>query len=184
MRRGGGAAGGGEGVACILTPRFPVMVLLPTTIAPRCTPIVASVPLPCHASPRLIAFAPPTQNAFPTYLGVAAEPDFSLTRSPAAGGSAAASGGAPAEGGRELECCTLTMHDNPLARWVELPDGAEDLRFSNMLCGIIQGAMAAIMYKVEATFVEDTLRGDARNRIRVVLSQVLKDTAAEEYRAE
>ena len=76
------------------------------------------------------------------------------------------------------------MEDNPLARWVELPEGAEDLRFSNLLCGVIQGAMAAIMYKVEATFAEDTLRGDARNRIKVVLSQVLKDTAAEEYRAE
>ncbi|KAA0171225.1 hypothetical protein FNF27_06344 [Cafeteria roenbergensis] len=124
------------------------------------------------------------KNAFPTYLGVAADPEFSFTRAPAAGGTAATECSAPAEGGRELECCTLTMEDNPLARWVELPEGAEDLRFSNLLCGVIQGAMAAIMYKVEATFSEDTLRGDARNRIKVVLSQVLKDTAAEEYRAE
>lgn len=80
--------------------------------------------------------------------------------------------------------CSLTLADNPLARWVDLPEGLEALSFSNMVCGVLRGALEMVRLRVTCAFQADTLRGDSAASIRVELREVLSDETAEEYRAE
>ena len=45
---------------------------------------------------------------------------------------------------------TLTLDDNPLAEFVELPDEALEggLWFSNVLCGVLRGALEMVRSKL------------------------------------
>ncbi|EJD32567.1 TRAPP I complex [Auricularia subglabra TFB-10046 SS5] len=54
---------------------------------------------------------------------------------------------------------TLTFDENPLAEFVELPDDALEggLWYSNVLCGVLRGALEMVQMQVEATFVSDVL---------------------------
>jgi hypothetical protein len=120
------------------------------------------------------------------YLSVTPTLAFSTVNESELAGSAPvpAAAGAGSSDERTLECCTLTFADNPLTKWVEIPEGAEDLHYSNLVCGVIRGALEMLMLRVTADFVSDTLRGDDTTVLRVVLREVEKDAAAEEYRAE
>jgi trafficking protein particle complex subunit 3 len=40
--------------------------------------------------------------------------------------------------------CTLRLPDNPLADFVELPPSYADLRYSNLICGVIRGALEMV----------------------------------------
>jgi len=84
-------------------------------------------------------------------------------------------------GADEQDACTMTLADNPLSRWVELPEGAEGLLFSNVVCGVLRGALEVLRFKVTAEFTADVLRGDAETVIRVGLTAVEGETTAEEY---
>eukprot|EP00756_Hemistasia_phaeocysticola_P066274 Hpha_TRINITY_DN9125_c0_g1::TRINITY_DN9125_c0_g1_i1::g.94434::m.94434/K20302/TRAPPC3, BET3; trafficking protein particle complex subunit 3 len=71
---------------------------------------------------------------------------------------------------------SLVLDQNPLTEFVELPDRFKDtLWYSNILCGVIRGALEMVMYKVECSFVKDVLRGDDCTEIRVVLKEELKE---------
>lgn len=83
----------------------------------------------------------------------------------------------------EKTACSLLLYDNPLADYVELPTNA-NLYYSNVLCGVIRGALEMVQLKVECYFVRDTLRGDDVNEIRLELKERIKDEMAEEYRRE
>ena len=40
------------------------------------------------------------------------------------------------------------LEDNPLADFVELPEGCEKLKYCNILCGVIRGALEQVRFPV------------------------------------
>ena len=79
------------------------------------------------------------------------------------------------------QACSLVLKDNPLSDFVVLPPQLRnELWYSNVLTGIIRGALEMINLKVRATFERDTLRGDTDIKIRVELLEVLTDRYEDE----
>lgn len=72
---------------------------------------------------------------------------------------------------------TLGLTENPLAEFVELPDerAARELWYSNILTGVIRGALEMVQLSVEAEFVSDILQGAPATEIRVRLIKILED---------
>lgn len=70
-------------------------------------------------------------------------------------------------------CFSLIMSDNPLIDFVELPKNLQGLYYSNLICGVIKGALEAIHFKVNCYFVKDILRGDDTNEIKVELKGII-----------
>lgn len=73
---------------------------------------------------------------------------------------------------------SITFAENPLNLFVELPDGAlrDRLWYSNVLCGVISGALVIVGFQAEARYVRDTLRGDSTNEIIIVFKGREKET--------
>ena len=52
----------------------------------------------------------------------------------------------------------------------------EELWYSNVLCGVIRGALEMLQVQVEVQFVGDVLRGDTSTEIRVVFVRMIDDS--------
>lgn len=95
---------------------------------------------------------------------------------------------------------SLVFHENPLTEFVELPEDAlpssskhapnqgpalqtdepsgqaqEGLWYSNVLCGVVRGALEMVQYQVTARFVSDVLRGDETTEMKVTLLRIMDE---------
>ncbi|PWN27695.1 TRAPP I complex [Jaminaea rosea] len=89
-------------------------------------------------------------------------------------GSAATA--APALGGQEF---SLILDENPLSEFVELPPDAREggLWWSNVLVGVLRGALEMVQLQTAPYFVSDVLRGDEQTELRVRLVKFLDEEA-------
>lgn len=71
--------------------------------------------------------------------------------------------------------CFLVFRENPFAEYVILPTSLiNSLWYSNIICGMIRGALEAVGIIVEAYFERDVLRGDEATVVRLKFVKVLK----------
>ncbi|CEG40581.1 Transport protein particle (TRAPP) complex subunit [Plasmopara halstedii] len=79
--------------------------------------------------------------------------------------------------------CSLLIHDNPLTEFVELPPSAYGvLWYSNVLCGVLRGALEMVQMRVDAQFVKDVLQGDEVSEIRLELKGMIEEAMGDEYK--
>ncbi|KAF8254150.1 TRAPP I complex [Wilcoxina mikolae CBS 423.85] len=73
---------------------------------------------------------------------------------------------------------SLLFDENPLADFVELPDDGRaqnELWYSNILCGVLRGALEMVQMQVDAHFTSDVLRGNDSTEMRVSLIRLIDD---------
>jgi|TARA_B100000780_G_C21026113_1_gene411324 hypothetical protein len=66
-------------------------------------------------------------------------------------------------------CSLIFSQGNPLTNFVELPENKTEIKYCNVLCGVIQGALSMVKMNVKCDFVRDTLRGNDVDEIRLEL---------------
>ncbi|RLV96815.1 hypothetical protein DV515_00012404 [Chloebia gouldiae] len=70
---------------------------------------------------------------------------------------------------------SLILENNPLVDFVELPDNHSTLIYSNLLCGVLRGALEMVQMAVDVKFVQDTLKGDSVTEIRMKFIRRIED---------
>ncbi|KAA8494251.1 Trafficking protein particle complex subunit 3 [Porphyridium purpureum] len=75
---------------------------------------------------------------------------------------------------------SILFDENPLAEFTELPEEYAQLSFSNLVCGVIRGALEMLLLVVKCEFVRSTLQGNEMNEIRISLVEMLRESAPED----
>ncbi|XP_054163214.1 trafficking protein particle complex subunit 3-like [Oppia nitens] len=70
---------------------------------------------------------------------------------------------------------SLLIDNNPLTEYVELPDHLAQLKYSNLLMGVIRGALEMVQIEVQVWFVQDSLKGDSTTELRIKFIRKLED---------
>lgn len=70
---------------------------------------------------------------------------------------------------------SLLIENNPLIDFVELPEGHSRLNYSNILCGVLRGALEMVQLDVNVWFVQDQLKGDSITEVRLKFIRRLED---------
>ncbi|CAH1799918.1 unnamed protein product [Owenia fusiformis] len=70
---------------------------------------------------------------------------------------------------------SLLLENNPLTDFVELPDGHSNLSYSNIMCGVLRGALEMVQLDVDVRFEQDQLKGDNITEIRLKFIKRLED---------
>eukprot|EP01098_Paradermamoeba_levis_P000264 TRINITY_DN1026_c0_g1_i4.p1 TRINITY_DN1026_c0_g1~~TRINITY_DN1026_c0_g1_i4.p1 ORF type:complete len:201 (-),score=64.31 TRINITY_DN1026_c0_g1_i4:59-616(-) len=69
----------------------------------------------------------------------------------------------------------LVLDENPLTDFVELPEIYSNLNYSNILCGVIRGALEMVQMRVECRIMKSVLKGDDVTEIRIILKERMAD---------
>lgn len=74
---------------------------------------------------------------------------------------------------------TILFNENPLAENVVVPDKYKGLAYSNLICGIIKGALDAVNMRVKVYFIRDCIGnvnqvGEPNFEIKVELEELIK----------
>ncbi len=64
---------------------------------------------------------------------------------------------------------------------MELPEEYASLHYSNIICGVIRGALELVNIKVKSYIVRDALKGSEATEIRVELIEIMSDLAGKAY---
>lgn len=81
----------------------------------------------------------------------------------------------------EETSCILCFNENPLIEFVELPPCySSSLNYSNIICGVIRGALEQLQMQVVCHYVKDVLRGDNTNEIYLELKERLQEEFLDE----
>ncbi|KAL0231987.1 hypothetical protein PCE1_002983 [Barthelona sp. PCE] len=75
--------------------------------------------------------------------------------------------------------CVFLLKHNLLNNFVEIPAHLEGLKYNNMLCGVIKGALNAINFKVKVEEVESTVYGANDDVFSISLEELLHDETGE-----
>ncbi|EEB10701.1 trafficking protein particle complex subunit, putative [Pediculus humanus corporis] len=70
---------------------------------------------------------------------------------------------------------SLIFDSNPLIEFVELPDNFMQLKYSNILPGVLRGACEMVQMEISSWFVQDQLKGDNCTELRVKFIKRLED---------
>jgi trafficking protein particle complex subunit 3 len=83
--------------------------------------------------------------------------------------------------GGEENSFGIVFNENPITEFVELPPNLQGLKYCNVLCGVIKGALEMIQMDVEAELVKEIMKGDDCYEIRITYKKSLKAQMNEDY---
>eukprot|EP00792_Barthelona_sp_PAP020_P013771 TRINITY_DN9292_c0_g1_i1.p1 TRINITY_DN9292_c0_g1~~TRINITY_DN9292_c0_g1_i1.p1 ORF type:complete len:187 (+),score=52.28 TRINITY_DN9292_c0_g1_i1:31-591(+) len=69
----------------------------------------------------------------------------------------------------------LTFFDNPITHYVEIPRNFQDLKYNNIICGAIKGALEQVNVKVEVNELSSRGTGAEVDTLEVSLIEILQD---------
>lgn len=81
----------------------------------------------------------------------------------------------------EATAFSILFNDSPITEFVELPPHLQGLKYCNLFCGVIRGALSMVQLDVNVQIVRDVLKGDDNNELRVTYVKNLKVEMIDEY---